>query len=273
MRVKLSFIILFLLSMLILSSCITPKKVNYLQKTSSHTKPIKNNVGYEEYKLQPNDKIFLRIYSPDEKINTLFNGGGNNINQLMSGNTDYSDLYSYTIKENGTIKLPLVGDIVIGGYPLREAKQKLEMVINSTMVDKCAVDLRIVGQYFSIIGSTTNGLYPITREKMNIFQALAMAGDISIYGDRARIKLLRETDDGVSIKTFDIRRKDIINSEFYYIQPNDVIYIQDVKSQFFSVTSFGSALSTLFSTFSFGMLIYNLATPDVSTSNSNQNPL
>lgn len=263
--------ILFALSVLLItcffSSCITARKVNYLQDSSSAIPYYNDSVGYEEYILKPTDKVFIRVYSPDDKINTLFNGNNNNISANMSS-SDYSDLYTYIIKDNGTIKLPIAGDIVVAGNTVREAKKKLESAINSVIKDNCAVDLRVVGRYFSVIGSNVNGRYPIFREKMNIFQALAMAGDISTFGDRSKIKLLRESPNGVEVKVFDIRSKDIINSEFYYIQPNDVIYIQDVKSQFFSVTSFGSALSTTFSTLSFGILIYNLATPDKKTNSS-----
>lgn len=242
------------------SSCITARKVNYLQDSSSAIPNYNDSVGYEEYILKPTDKVFMRIYSPDSKINTLFNGNSNNISASMNA-SDYSDLYTYAVKDDGTIKLPIVGDILLAGSTIREAKQSIEAAVNMATVDECAVDLRIVGRYFSVIGSSVNGRYPIYREKMNIFQALAMAGDISTFGDRSKIKLLRESPGGVEVKVFDIRSKDIINSEFYYIQPNDVIYIQDVKSQFFSVTSFGSALSTTLSTLSFGILIYNLAAP------------
>jgi polysaccharide export outer membrane protein len=94
-----------------------------------------------------------------------------------------------------------------------------------------------------------------------------MAGDISTFGDRSKIKVLREINGTTKIREFDIRSKDIINSEFYYIQPNDVIYIQNVNEQFFSVTTFGAALSTVFSTFSFGLFIYNLFTPSTPASN------
>ena len=129
------------------------------------------------------------------------------------------------------------------------------------------VDVKIVGRYFSVIGGGSNGKFPILREKMNVFQAIAMAGDISTFGDRSKIKVLREINGTTKISEFDIRSKDIINSEFYYIQPNDVIYIQNVNEQFFSVTTFGAALSTVFSTFSFGLFIYNLFTPSTPASN------
>lgn len=250
--------VLVLLSVCLLSSCITARKVNYLQNSSMKIPSYNDEVGYEEYTLMPTDKLFIRVYSPDQKINSIYNGSNQNMSMMM-GSTDYSDLYTYQIREDGTIKLPIVGYLNVKGLSIRQAKQKIESSIRSVMVDECAVDVRVVGRYFSIIGSGTNGRYPIMREKMNIFQALALAGDINTYGDRSSIKILRESPSGTNVSVFDIRSKEIINSEYYYIQPNDVIYIQDVKSQFFSVTNFGTALSTTFSTISFGVLIYNLA--------------
>ncbi len=246
----------------LLSSCITAKKVNYLQKPSGPIPAYNDDIGYEEYTISTSDKLYIRVYSPDKNINTIYNGSTQMMGGSMLSGSDYTDLYTYQVKDNGAISLPLVGDVYLTGQNIRQAKKTVENAIKTTMVDDCAVDVRIVGRYFSVIGSRINGKYPIYREKMNIFQAMAMAGDISTFGDRSKIKVLRESPSGPQIKVFDIRSKDIINSEFYYIQPNDVIYILDLKSQFFSVTTFGSALSTLFSTFSFGMLIYYLATPE-----------
>ena len=246
----------------LLSSCITAKKVNYLQKPSGPIPAYNDDIGYEEYTISTSDKLYIRVYSPDKNINTIYNGSTQMMGGSMLSGSDYTDLYTYQVKDNGAISLPLVGDVYLTGQNIRQAKKTVENAIKTTMVDDCAVDVRIVGRYFSVIGSRINGKYPIYREKMNIFQAMAMAGDISTFGDRSKIKVLRESPSGPQIKVSDIRSKDIINSEFYYIQPNDVIYIQDLKSQFFSVTTFGSALSTLFSTFSFGMLIYYLATPE-----------
>lgn len=242
----------------LLSACVTSRKVNYLQDSSMKIPSYSDTIGYEEYTIMPTDKLFIRVYSPDEKINSIFNGQMQNISYAMSG-SDYADLYTYQVQDDGTIKLPIIGDLHVEGLSVRQAKQEIETSIQSAMVDRCAVDVRVVGRYYSVIGSGTNGRYPILREKMNIFQALALAGDISTFGDRGSIKILRESPNGTSVRVFDIRSKDIINSEFYYVQPNDVIYIQDMKNQFFSVTSLGAALSTTFSTISFGVLIYNLA--------------
>ena len=84
-----------------------------------------------------------------------------------------------------------------------------------------------------------------------------MAGDINIYGDRSRVRIVREINGKTEVKKFDIRSKDILHSEYYYIEPNDVIYIQSVNEQFFSMINFPTVLSATISTVSFGVLIYN----------------
>ena len=96
------------------------------------------------------------------------------------------------------------------------------------------------------------------KEKMTIFEALAMAGDLGEFSDRSQIKLVREKDGVTTIKTFDVRSKDIINSEFYYIEPNDIIYIRQIPGKSFGINSAGTAVSVVASTISFGVFIYSL---------------
>lgn len=274
---KVKYISLVFLSVVLLHSCITSKKVNYLQNPSLTIPKYNNSIGYEEYRLAPSDKLYIRVYSPDKNINLLFNGTAQSGGINMSFTSDNVDLYTYTINDDGSVKLPIIGNLHLAGLSVRDAKKSIHEALKTSMKDECAVDVRVLGRYFSVIGGNINGKYPITREKMNVFQAIALAGDISTFGDRSKIKILRETIDGPQVKVFDIRSKDIINSEFYYIQPNDVIYIQDVSEQFFSITSFGTALSTFFTTVSFGVLIYNIIDmlqPSTSstTSSTTQNP-
>lgn len=257
------YLLLFLV--IALTSCITSKNINYLQEPTGAIPTYSNDIGYEEYVLAPFDKLFIRLYSLDKKTNALINGQtGNTMMGMQAGGA--SDLYTYTIREDGNIKLPMVGDIRLDGLYLREAKKVIQKSIQAYMIDQCAVDVQIVGRYFSVIGSDINGKFPIYKEKMNVFQAMAMAGDIGIYGDKKNIKILRETPNGKQIKAFDIRSKDIINSEFYYIQPNDVIYIQEINSKFFSITNISQFFSTILSTISVGLFTYNLVTPDKKTS-------
>lgn len=254
--------LLILLSISMFTSCITSKKINYLQETSHKIPKYDHTLSFEEYKLTTGDRISVRIFSTDKKMNMLFNGSSEGMSMMASIGSDNADLYTYLVKDDGTISLPSADSIDVMGKTLREAKHNIEKALLPYFKDQFSVDLKIVERYFSIIGSNNNGKFPISKEKTTIFQALAMAGDISTFGDRSKIKIIRQINGNTQVKTFDIRSKDVINSEFYYIQDNDIIYIQDVKEQFFSVTSVGAAFSTIFSSISFGLFIYNLVKVD-----------
>ena len=97
----------------------------------------------------------------------------------------------------------------------------------------------MVNNYVSVIGEVQRpGRYPIYKDRLNIFQALAMAGDISEYGNKKKILLIRETSNGSMIKEFSLRDRSIMTSELYYVVPNDVIYAQPMKGKFFQMNAF-----------------------------------
>ncbi len=253
--------ILFIMSLAFqLTSCITTHHINYLQPTKNFIPAYKDTVSYTDYRLRIGDKLYVQVYSTDDKTNALFNGNRSSTMSMMSnsstGSGEMMDLYTNLIHPNGCIKLPLVGDVQVQGLTLREAKREIEEAIKP-ILKLNSVDVRIMGQYFSIIGAGKSGRFPITREKVNIFQAIAMAGDLGFYVDRSKIKILRETENGGSvIKVFDIRSVDVIHSEYYYLEPDDVIFLQPMKEQFFGVSTFWTAISTAITTYSFGVIIY-----------------
>jgi len=224
----------------------------------------KEGIAYNDYLLSTGDKVFVRVYSTQEETNTIFNGP---TNQLMTMNIDGSDptldLYAYTVQPNGSILFPMIGEVSVIGKTVREATAALEQAI-TPLYKFSSVEMRLISRYYSVIGAGMSGRYPILREKINIFQALALAGDIGSFGDRSKIRILRETEKGTIIQTFDIRSEDIIHSEYYYIQPNDVIYIQTLDEKFFSILNFPSLLATLISTFSMGAFIYKIVVPTAS---------
>lgn len=120
-----------------------------------------------------------------------------------------------------------------------------------------SVEVNIVNRSFSIIGAQS-GRYMITKEKMTIFEALAAAGDLKEFNSRKEIKLVREKNGVTTIKTFDARSKDIINSEYYYIEPNDIIYIRQMPGYSFGINSATTAVSVTAATISFGVFVYSI---------------
>jgi polysaccharide export outer membrane protein len=241
------------MAMVLLASCVSSRQTNYLQNISSSDSLYRKIDSVPDYTLQIGDRVFVRISTLNKESSKLFGS-----DQSITPNSIYgnNELYSYTIAKDGCIDFPFVGAIRLQGLTAREAKDAIQHALRPFIPD-CDVDVRLTNGFFSVIGVAGSGRYPIGEERLNVFQALAISGDLKPFSDRKKIFLLRSSSDGTRIESFDVRRKDIIGSEFYYIRPNDVIYVQAIRGQFFGIESFSSLLTTISSSLSFGYLIYD----------------
>ena len=254
---------------LALSSCLTSKKVNLLQEPDGKKIPsYVDTLSFEDYRIRIDDRLYIQVYSVDDNLTKLFNQGMSGSymrQQMMSGSDAYgtNELYSYLVDENGNIQYPMIGDLPVRGKTTREVKLMLEeqlagLVKSLGDYSLMSVDVRVVNRYFSVIGAVQSARVPLLKEKVNIFEALAMIGDIADYGDHTKVRILREIEGETTIRTFDIRSKDIINSEFYYIEPNDVIYIQYMPGHTFGIGHVTTTIAVVATTISFGGFIYAL---------------
>lgn len=260
--------LLILIIPILLASCVTSKKVNLLQEAGKNKIPsYTDTLSFEDYQVRSGDRLYIYVYSIDERVSQMFNSSGANINasQLRQGNVGGSyDLYTYLVHNDGTIDYPMVGKIPVRDKTTREIKLLLEKELagyiasNYTEYQMASVEVNIVRRSFSVISDRGSGIFTIQKEKVTIFEALAMAGDIGDFGDRSKVRIIRETEGETQIKVFDIRSKDIINSEFYYIEPNDVIYIQRIKGQSFGINSVTTTISVAATTLAFGGFVYGL---------------
>jgi len=226
-----------------------------------------DTLSYEDYQVRVGDRLYVYVYSIDDRVSQMFNSSGNGINasQMRQGNMGGSyDLYTYLVLEDGTIDYPMVGKLPVRGKTTREIKLLLEKELagyiasSYTEYQMVSVEVNIVRRSFSVISDHGSGTFTIQREKVTIFEALAMAGDIGDFGDRSQVRIIRETEGKTQIKVFDVRSEDIINSEFYYIEPNDVIYIQRIKGQSFGINSVTTTISVAATTLAFGGFVYGL---------------
>ena len=259
---------LFILAIvgLALPSCVTARKVNYMQEPDRFIPSYADTLSFEEYELRIGDRLYIYVYSLDENVSRMYNAGivgGNIRQQLVSGNAGGGyDLYTYLVDDEGNIDFPTIGKIYVRGLTTRDVKHKLEEELSTLLKEipgysTVSVEVNMVNRTFSVIGAQS-GRYPITNEKMTIFEALAQVGDLSEFNSRKEIKLVREKEGVTTIKTFDARSKDIINSEFYYIEPNDIIYIRQIPGYSFGINSAATAVGITASTISFGVFIYSI---------------
>ncbi len=261
------FIYIALLGFL-LTSCVTARKVNYMQEPDKYIPSYADTLDFEDYQLRIGDRLYIYVYSVDENIQKMYNAGGTNASQMrqqMSQGGTYGsyDLYTYLVDQDGFIDFPTIGKIQVLGNTTREVKHKLEQELSTLLHElpgghsMISCEVNIVNRSFSIIGAQS-GRYMINKEKMTIFEALAMAGDLGEFNSRKEIKLVREINGVTTVKTFDARTKDIVNSEFYYIEPNDIIYIRQIPGYSFGINHVTTVIGVTASTISFGAFIWSI---------------
>lgn len=234
---KIQILMLFLVAV-VMSSCYSHRVIGYLQEpTKTNKLPDYDSVPYEPYRIRVNDEIIYRLVTLDETMSKML-GTNSNIN------TQYAN--SYRVHSDGTIDLPFLKPLHIVGLTEVEAQDSLRAAFREIIPD-ADVKLALYNKYFSVIGDARAGQYRIYKEKLNIFQALAMTGDVMNSGDRRHIRIIRPRDGGQEpeILEFDIRTNSIIDSKYYYVYPNDVIYVARTKGSFYKVQNYSGFISLI----------------------------
>ena len=232
------FIIVLSLVALLMSSCYSHRVIGYLQEPTKGNKlPVYDSAAYEPYSIRVNDEIIYRLITLDETMS-----------KMLGSNTNVGSQYanSYRVYPDSTIDLPFLPPVKVAGLTEMEAQDTLRVAFREIIPD-ADVKLALYNKYFSVIGDANAGRYYIYKEKMNIFQALALTGDVMNSGDRRHIRIIRPRDGGQEpeILEFDIRTNSIIDSKYYYIYPNDVIYVARTKDSFYKVPTYSGFISLI----------------------------
>jgi len=250
MTIKFNYSLIFglkILAILILfSSCIPQKKIKYMQPAheDSTNRALFQTPEFQEYHLGVGDNLHIKVQSLDEKSNEFFNREKNNRNSGYNDASIY--LESYSVDKQGNIFFPFIGPVYVLGLTVDQAKLEIEKVMDKYL-KKTTIVVKLVNFNITFVGEIRRpGEYKIYQDRINIFQAISLAGDISDYGNRNEVKLMRMTDDGMAVHILDLTREDILESPYFYLKPNDIIYIEPLKGKQFAFATFPYAL--LFST-------------------------
>ncbi len=216
---------LLMLGGILLTSCIPVEKLKYTIEESD-TRYEYTNIRSQKT-IQPDDYLYIKIYSLDETTTAIFEDG-------RSFNQD-EQLISYNVNEKGLISFPFVGDIYVKDLTIDEAKIMLEKELNRYLTN-ISVRIRFVGNKVTVIGEVGRpGSYTFYDEKITIFQAISLAGDMSDYGNKEKVTLIRERDNVVKYEYLDLTKKNIAESEYYYLLPNDLLIIDPVRAKYRSL--------------------------------------
>lgn len=227
MNSKIKITIALLGTICMLNSCITNKNTDFLQNIPKEYATVKP----EEYKIIAGDLLSVTIYSLNDETTSLFQAYApittdNSQDVRQTAGTDISfneNIKPVAVYADGTINFPYIGKIYVQDKTLWEVRKELSDRLNA-FSEGTTAEVILANRYFSVLGETGAQRVLMNSTKMTIFQALAMTNNIGTYGDRSKVSILRQTKDGSTMKTFDLRSKNILDSEYYYIQPNDVLY-------------------------------------------------
>lgn len=216
------------------TSCIPTKDLIYLQnKDNTQTNEVIIPVVSKPYRLQTNDVVSITIKAIDPKLVAMFSPSGE---ADQSSQTDVGLYFDgYTVDDHGNIRIPVLGELNVIGYTLDEVRQKVEKKLLEEYFNKEAnifVVVKLAGIRFTINGEIsepgTNTLY---QEKVTIMEAIASAGDITITGDRKSVTIIRQFPHGTEMHDIDLTDIKAMQSPYYFIQPNDYIYIKPLKQK------------------------------------------
>jgi polysaccharide export outer membrane protein len=225
MRITTKHFIYLLSGLLILSSCVPNRKLVILQENAKVPSSMRTeSPPEEEQHIKPGDELYIRINSMDEYTayyNITTEGG-------MYGRTDPS-LTSYTVEINGTIFLPMIGNIYVVGFTLEEAGKKIQEMYKGYL-NQPAVNVRFLDKAVTVIGEVNGpGVYTFTKREIPIFEALASAGDMTVYGNRNKVMIIREEENVIYRHRIDLTDPGVQASKYYYIQPGDIVYVEPLK--------------------------------------------
>lgn len=239
---------LFLLCLLsaLMTACYGYRQVGLLQERDDL--PVYDSVPYQPYRLQVNDEIIYRVVTMDETI-------AKTLSANSSGSGQYAN--SYRIYSDGTVDMPFLPPIKLAGLTELEAQDTLRRAFREIIPD-ADVKVAMYNKTFTVLGDANSGTYSIYKERLTIFQALAMTGDLMNSGDRRHVRIIRPRGGSEpEVLEFDIRTNTIIDSKYYYVYPNDLIYVSRDSGSFYKQASYSSFLALITSSVSLLITVLN----------------
>ena len=254
-------LIIILPGLLLLSSCVSSKRVNYLQSNAEIPADTVYKTDLPDYKLQTDDILYIKINSIEEQSQNLFN-------PFMSSSAGSSSLTNlgvfytigYTIDKEGNIDLPIMGKIFVRGYTVEKVHDTIQNRVDK-FLNESQVVVKLVNYKVTILGEVKNpGEKKIFQDHLSIMDAIGLAGDVTYYGDRKNIRVVRKTNQGTFTYNVDLTDENLIGSPAYYLQPNDIVYVKPVRMTFFRVTAqdYSVLITTFTSTLTAVLLLFNL---------------
>jgi len=248
------FFALIAFFLLFASSCIPHKKILYLQQQADEVDTI--HFARPDYRLKPGDILYIQVLTLDEKSYTMFNSDRSGQRTTTQGGGGIGNpqmfLSGYNIDDDGNVTMPVVGKVNVSGKTLEEATKYIEELVGEFLIG-ATVLVKLVNFSVTVIGEVGSpGKYYIYDNRINIIDLMSVSGDLTPFGNR-NITIVRQTDEGATFGKINLNDANAISSDYFYLQPNDIVYVEPYKLERLGISQF--PISLVFSTVSFVLFL------------------
>ena len=243
LQLKAKSFIKIVILILILQSCTPMSKITYLNNTQLgewDVSPVP-----PKHHLEIGDILMVKVISRNEESNNLFNleANTNSANTVLTAANLY--LNGFTISQEGTIDIPNVGKVFVLNQTLEEAEATISLKAEEFLINPFVI-VKLANFQFTILGEiNVPGNYPVYKEGLTIYDAIAMAGGMNDYGNLKKVKIVRSAKNKKQVYDIDLTSGNILSSDFFYLRNNDLIYIQPLKFKGFRKSQSQLLLSAL----------------------------
>ena len=219
--------LLFTLSIVFLVSCASKKDLVYYSNIDTISL---NSTTYESV-LQPDDLLVVLVKGENPEAVAAYNMPNISYVGSEERTAEVQRLFTYLIASDNSINFPGIGKVTIGGLKRVDAEHLLEAKL-SMYVKNPKIDMRILNYKVTVQGEVNKpGTFTVSSERVTLLEALSLAGDLTVYGKRTNILVLRENNGVKTVQRVDLTKADFINSPFYYLHQNDVVYVEPNKTK------------------------------------------
>src|SRR5690554_4868111 len=220
----------FLFVIFIFSSCATRNLIylSDLPEEHTNTEPVVNAIDPQ---IQPVDLLSITVSTLNPESNLLFNSGV--ISSVGSASSITTSMFNegYRVDKEGEPSFPLLGKVHLAGLTIDEATVKMVQLLESE-VKNPIVNIKLLNFRITVVGEVNQpSTFPVMTERINIVEAIGLAGDLTPFGRRENVLLIREIENVRTMVRLDLNKKDIFTSPYYYLQQNDIIYVEPVRAR------------------------------------------
>lgn len=219
-----------------LTSCVTNKELTYFGEKEADAALIEQSIRMNEkpYRVQVGDLLSISIKSTDKRLVAMFQPvAAENASGMQSEQSLYYN--GFTVSKHGNIEIPILGEMNVLAYTLDEIEDTVKKKLLDEYFNESAdlfIVVKLAGLRFTVTGEVSStGIYTLFQDRVNIIEALASAGDITTVGNRKDVLVIRQYPQGQKIHHIDLTSIDAFDSPYFYIQPNDMVYVKPLKQK------------------------------------------